>query len=194
MNRGAPNRLALALALVTATATPVRAETLADAIRWAIAGNPTLAAARARQDALGETPEQARAAGRLTAAADAAAGYDRFDYGKGGAGTVSASLPIWTGRRVATAVRAASRDVDAGEQGLRDITAGVIEQVVGGYAGLLFQQQAVAIATADIDLLDSQVAEAKARFDLGTGTQTDVARLVAQREGAAATLATAWRG
>lgn len=78
-----------------------------------------------------------------------------------------------------------------GQQSLRDVAAGVIEQVVGAYAAVLLQQQAVAIAQADIALLDSQVAEAKARFDLGTQTQTDVVRLVAQRESAAASLASA---
>lgn len=176
------------LAFLLAAAAPSPTETLADAVQAAIASNPTLAAARDRQDALAETPEQARAAGRLTAEAD---GYDRFDYGKGGVATVSAALPIWTGDRVASAVRAASRDVEAGEEGLRDTAAAIIEQVGGAYADVLLQQQAVAIARADIALLDSQVAEARARLDLGTGTQTDVVRLVAERESAAATLASA---
>lgn len=181
--------LAALLAAGAQASGPAPTETLADAVRAAVASNPTLAAARDRQDALAETPEQARAAGRLTAEADATGGYDRFDYGKGGVATVSAALPIWTGGRVRSAVRAATGDVEAGAQGLRDTAAAVLEQVVGAYADVLFQQQAVAIARADIALLDSQVAEAKARFDLGTGTQTDVVRLVAQREGAAATIA-----
>ena len=185
------NRVVAASLVLATVSTPARAETLADAVRWAMASNPSLAAARDRQDALAEMPEQARAAGRLTADADATGGYDRFGYGKGGAGSVSAGLPIWTGGRVPSAVRAAARDVDAGEQTLRDTIADVIAQVVGAYADMLFQQQAVAIAHADIALLDSQVGEARARFDLGTGTQTDVARLIAQREGAAATLASA---
>lgn len=42
-------------------------ETLRDAVAAAYATNPQLAAARARQEALAETPEQARAAGRLGA-------------------------------------------------------------------------------------------------------------------------------
>jgi outer membrane protein len=167
------------------------AETLADAIEAAYATNPTLGAAGARQDSLGETIEQARAAGRLTASADVAAGYDRFDYDKGGDGTVSADLPIWTGGRVKSAVRAAKGDVAAGEEGLHDTRAAVLESVVGAYADLLYDQQAVDIANADIALLDNQVAEARARFKLGTSTKTDVARLEAQRASAEATLASA---
>lgn len=181
-------RLSISAGLLTA---PVNAETLADAINAAYTTNPTLGAAGARQDALAETIEQARSGGRLTAAADAAVGYDRFDYRKGATGTASASLPIWTGGRVRSAVRAATGDVAAGEEGLRDTRAAVLAQVVGAYADLLYDQQAVAIATADIALLENQVAESRARFKLGTSTRTDVARLEAQQASAQATLASA---
>lgn len=175
------------MAAALLVAAPASAETLADAVRAAVASNPTLAAARARQDALAEAPAQARSLGRLTADASATGGYDRYDRGKSGSGTVSASLPIWTGGRVRAAVRAANADVVAGEEGVRDVAAAVLTDVAGAYADLLFQQESVAIVRADIQLLDSQVAESKARFDLGTGTQTDVARLVAQRASAGAT-------
>ena len=167
------------------------AETLREAIAAAYATNPQLAAARARQEALAETPEQARAAGRLTAEADGTGGYSRFDYGKGGSGSVTASLPIWTGGRVSSAVRAASGDVAAGAEGLRDTEAAVLETVVGAYADLLYAQQAVAVARADIELLDNQVAEARSRFRLGQATRTDVAQIEAQRESAVSALADA---
>jgi outer membrane protein len=181
-------RLFLLLGLI---ATPACAETLAQAVDQAYASNPVLAAARARQEALAESPEQARAGGRLTAAADTAAGYDKFDYGKGGAATVSADLPIWTGGRVSSAVRAAEGDVAAGAEGLRDSQAQLLSDVVGAYAELLYDQQATDIARADIALLDHQVAEAKARYTLGQATKTDVAQLEAQRASAVATLADA---
>jgi outer membrane protein len=183
-------RIAL-LAGIVSLAYPVQAETLREAVAAAYAGNPTLASAHARQDALSEETEQARAAGRLTAAADAGAGYDKFDFGKGGGATVSATLPIWTGGRVPSAVHAAQADVAAGEQNVRDSEASLITAVVGAYAELLYDQQAVGIAKADIALLDHQVAEAQARFKLGQATKTDVAQLVAQRASAVATLADA---
>jgi outer membrane protein len=171
------------------TATPASAETIHDAIAAAYAGNPALAAARARQEALGETVEQARAGGRLTASLDAEGGYNRFDYGSGGGATVTADLPVWTGGRVRSAVRAAQGDVAAGAEGLRDTEASVLEAVVTAFADLLYDQQAVEIAQADIALLDNQVADARARFRLGNATRTDVARLEAQRAAAGATLA-----
>jgi len=182
------NKLLLIASLVLLAA-PAGADTLRGAVEAALAGNPALASARARQDALAETPEQARAAGRLTASADAAGGYDKFDYGKGGGATISTELPIWTGGRVSSAVRAANGDVAAGRQSLRDSRAALLTDVVGAYAELLYDQQAVAIAKADIDLLARQVDEANARFKLGKATRTDVAQLQAQRASADASLA-----
>jgi outer membrane protein len=172
-------------------AAPARGETLAQAVDEAYASNPVFAAARARQQGLEELPEQARAGGRLSAAADAAGGYDKFDYGKGGAATVSADLPIWTGGRVSSAVRAAQGDVAAGAEGLRDSEAALLTDVIGAYAELLYDQQSADIAQADIALLDHQVSEAKARYKLGQATRTDVAQLEAQRASAVATLADA---
>lgn len=180
---------ALLLALCLSAATPVSAETIHDAINAAYIGNPALAAARARQEALGETVEQARSGGRLTAAVEAEGGYNRFDYGKGGGATATAALPIWTGGRVGSAVRAAQGDVAVGSEGLRETEASVLEAVVTAFANLLYDQQALEVAQADIALLDNQVADAKARFKLGNATRTDVARLEAQRASAGATLA-----
>lgn len=167
------------------------AETLRNAVVAAYETNPQLAAARARQEALAETPEQARAGGRLTAEINGEGGYSRFDYVKGGSGSIGATLPITTFGRVASAVRAASADVAAGNETVRDTLAALLELVVKTYADLLYAQQAVLVAKTDIKLLDQQVAEARSRFKLGQATLTDVAQLEAQRESVVATLADA---
>ncbi|MGA1797673.1 TolC family outer membrane protein [Sphingomonas sp. 4RDLI-65] len=181
------------LALVGAAflATPASAETLREAIATAYATNPQLAAARARQDALAESPEQARALGRPTVSADAGAGYDRLGYGRAGSASVSVALPIWTGGRVRSAIRAANGDVAAGAEAVRDTEAAILEGVVGAYADLLYNQQAVEVARVGIERLDDQVAEARARFGLGQATRTDVAQLEAQRATVVANLADA---
>ena len=190
----ASRRIAATLALLgIAPSSSASAETLREAIAAAYATNPVLAEARARQDALSEAPEQERAAGRLTAQSSASGGYSRFGYDKGADAAGSASLPIWSGGRVRSAVRAAQGDVAAGAQGVRDTEAFVLEQVVATYADLLYAQQAVAVTEADIELLDRQVAEAQARYTLGQSTRTDVAQLRAQRDSAVATLADAQR-
>lgn len=188
MNRRACASLA---AMLTLTAAPCAAETLSEAVQSALTGNPALAAAQARQDGLAEAPEQARTRGRLSAALDGSGGYDRFDYDKGGGATVSASLPIWSGGRVANAVRAADHDTAAGREGLRDTTAELIAAVVSTYCDVLYGQQAMTIVQTDIELLQHQVAEATARFGLGRATRTDVAQLEAQLASAQGSLADA---
>ncbi len=172
-------------------ATPASGETLREAIAQAYATNPQLAAARARQEALEETPEQARAAGRITVAVTGNGGYDRLGYGRAGSAAATAILPVWTGGRVRSAMRAATGDVAAGAEALRDTEALILQGVVTAYADLLYNQQAVEVARVGIERLDRQVGEARSRFGLGQATQTDVAQLEAQRASVAANLADA---
>ncbi|WP_443486855.1 TolC family outer membrane protein [Novosphingobium aerophilum] len=172
-------------------ASPASAETLGEAIAAAYETNPQLAAARARQEALAETPEQERALARPTVSVDGDAGYDRQGYGRAGSLTANLALPVWTGGRVSSAVRAANGDVAAGEEGLRDTAAAILQGVVAAYAALLYNQQAVEVARVGIERLDTQVAETRARYDLGQATRTDVAQLEAQRSTVIANLADA---
>ena len=182
-------RFASLLALLLAA--PAPAETLRDAIAAAYAANPQLAAARARQAALAETPEQARALGRPTLSTGATTGYDRLGFGTSGAATIEAALPVWTGGRVRSAIRAADRDVAAGAEALRDVEAAVLQDVVLAYADLLYNQQAVEVARVGIERLNRQVAETRSRYALGQATRTDVAQLEAQRATVTANLADA---
>ena len=170
---------------------PACAQTLREAIATAYATNPDLAEARARQDSLEEAPEQARAEGRPKLSADMGAGYDNLGLGSSGSANLRATMPIWTGGRVSSSVRAAKADVAAGEQRVRDREATVLERVVFAYADLLFAQEAVEVARIGIERLDRQVDEAQSRFDLGQATRTDVAQLRAQRAGVVGNLADA---
>lgn len=172
-------------------ATPAQADTLRNAIAAAYATNPELAEARARQLARAEAPEQARAEGRPRLSADAGAGYDGLGLGEAGNAGLNAALPIWTGGRVSSSVRAASADVAAGAQRVRDREAAVLERVVFAYADLLFAQEAVEVARIGIERLDRQVEEAQLRFNLGNATRTDVAQLRAQRASVVSNLADA---
>jgi outer membrane protein len=189
--------------LLLLAAQAAHGETLREAIAAAYATNPELAAARSRQEALAEAPSQARAEGRLVAEASGDLGYDRFGGGSAGVGVVGATLPIWTGGRVAASVRSANGEVAAGAEAVRDTEAAILESVVAAYANLLYQQQAVEVARVGIERLERQLSEARARLDLGQATRTDVAQLEAQRasvvgnladaEGALATVAASYR-
>ena len=65
----------LATASLLLAIQPAHGETLREAIAAAYETNPELAAARARQEALAEAPQQARAEGRLVAEANGDLGY-----------------------------------------------------------------------------------------------------------------------
>ncbi|GAB5350026.1 TolC family outer membrane protein [Alteriqipengyuania sp. 357] len=191
MTRGALIRAALLAGAVLLPSGAAHAETLREAIAAAYATNPTLAEARARQDALEEQPEQERAQGRPTISASVDGGHDDLGYGSAGSADLRAAMPIWTGGRVSSAVRAASFDVAAGEESVRDSEAAMLERVVAAYADLLFAQEEVEVARIGIERLDRQVGEAQSRFDMGEATRTDVAQLEAQRSSVIANLADA---
>ena len=87
---------AAALALMTALAGPVSADSLQDAIALAYETNPTLLAQRAQQRALDETYVQARSGLRPTIDASASALYTRNYGDTGGGATPDLPFPIDT--------------------------------------------------------------------------------------------------
>lgn len=178
-------RLVALGALIVAFAVPTQAQTLVQAITDAYASNPELAEAGARQEALSEAPEQARAAGRPTVDIDAGLQTGIGDL------TIISRMPLWTGGRVSAAIRTAEAVVDAGRERLREREAEVLEAVVSAFAEILFAQEAERIARIGIERLDRQVEEARIRFDTGQATLTDVAQLEAQRSGVVGSLANA---
>ncbi len=101
------NRWLYASVTVLCLSAPASAETLRERSR-AYATNPQLAAAGAGRDAR----TGARARPTLSAGMDA--GYDQLGFGRAGSASVVAALPIWTGGRVRSAVRAANADLAAG--------------------------------------------------------------------------------
>jgi outer membrane protein len=182
----------LGLALSAAMAPHAFAETLADAIAAAYQTNPNLQAQRASLRALDETYVQARAGWRPTLNFQAQAFWTETHTPAdlinpfSGAGPVSRNnygifafnfaQPIWTGGRTAAAVTAANADVLQGREQLRQIEAQLIQQVVTAYADVLRDQQNVGSQKQYEGLLEQQLKEDQARFDVGEVTRTDVAQ------------------
>ena len=183
-------------------AAPAAAETLADAIRLAYDTNPNLQAQRATQRALDENYVQARTGWRPQLVAQGslswietrtphAAGGGLIDTnGDGIPDTVgrgvtqrnslfpalSLSQPIWTGGRTAAAVSAAEADVLSGRETLRRVESQVLLQVVQAYVDVRRDQESVRIRQLNVDTLQQQLKESRARFDVGEITRTDVAQ------------------
>ena len=180
---------------------PAAAETLADAIALAYDSNPTLQAQRATQRALDETWVQARSGYRPTLSASVQANYQQskvpgarglvdtngdgipdtlasrsFSESNSGSGLFTFSQPIYTGGRVAAAMNAAEADILTGRENLRRVEAQVVGAVLQAYVDVRRDQEALHIRQEDLTVLQRQLEESKARFDVGEITRTDVAQ------------------
>jgi outer membrane protein len=166
------------LAGALATASPARADNLAEAIAHAYQTNPTLLAQRQQQQITDETYVQARAGYRPQV--NVQVNGQRQDY----AGTTSNSAstlavisqPLYTGGRTATAVAATQADILSGRETLRQVEGSVLEQVIQAYADVLRDQEGVAIRQQNLEVLNDQLAEFQARNKAGDATKTDVAQ------------------
>jgi len=182
-----------ALALVLSfAASAASAETLADAISLAYETNPTLQAQRANQRALDETYVQARSAYRLNADVGLTTSYTDSSFGGDSSSqslTLSASQPVWTGGRATRGVDAARADVEQGRENLRAVEAQILATVVQAYVDVRRDTEALRINQANVAVLQRQLDESSARFEVGEITRTDVAQAEARLASSQASLA-----
>lgn len=169
------------------------AETLGDAVALAYQTNPTVQAQRASQRALDESYVQARTGFRPSASVTATVGRQVSGGVSGDNNSSSITLnvdqPLYTGGRVASQVTAAESDVMAGRENLRRVEIGLLQQVIQAYVDVRRDQQRLAISQENVAVLQRQLAESKARFDVGELTRTDVAQTEARLAAAQASLA-----
>jgi outer membrane protein len=185
------------LAATGACAQPVaQPETLADALTLAYQTNPTLQSQRAQLRALDETYVQARVGYRPQVSGSLEADYAKSTSTDNLASepvsaTLSISQPIYTGGFTSASVRAAEGDIRSGREQLRQTEAGVMQSVIQAYVDVLRDQQALTIQVDNVNVLKHQLAETKAKFEVGQITRTDVAQGEARLAGARAGLAAA---
>jgi outer membrane protein len=180
----------------------VRAETLMDAIDLAYRSNPTLQQQRATQRALDEEYVQARAALRPTLNIT---GGDNFTHTSENDTTflpgayqanlqtaaVNLSEPITTGGAATEAIRAAARDVLQGREQLRAIEIQIMAQVVLYYMDTIRDTEALRIDQENLLVLQRQLQETSAEFDVGQVTRTDVSQAEARLAAAQAAVSAA---
>jgi outer membrane protein len=208
--------LAMVCAAGALAALPVAAETLADAIALAYESNPTLQAQRATQRALDENYVQARSGWRPTLSLGVQDTYNQtrtpgamglvdtngdgivdtfasssYQEQYGANAFVTLSQPIYTGGRVAAAVTAAEADILTGRENLRRVEAQVLGLVIQAYVDVRRDQEAVHIRQEDVVVLQRQLDESRARFDVGEITRTDVAQSQARLAAAVSNLQSA---
>jgi len=192
---------------------PAAAETLSDAIALAYDSNPVLQAQRATQRALDESFVQARAGYRPQVSGSVQGAYqetrtpgqhrfvdtngdhipDAFvstgtQEGNEGSSSLTVTQPIFTGGRVGAAVSAAEADILTGRENLRRVEAQVLTSVITAYVDTRRDQEALRIRQENVKVLQRQLEESKARFEVGEITRTDVAQSEARLAAASAQL------
>ena len=183
-----------AVALLGAFAAPVAAETLPEVIALAYQSNPTLLSQRAQLRAQEETYNQARGGIRPTVSLGAS---NRDTNTQGGpdysynSATITASQAIFTGGRTANALRSAEAQILAARAGLRRTEASVMQTVIQAYIDVRRDMESLRIRQENVAVLKRQLDEAKARFEVGEITKTDVNQAAARYAAAQAQLAAA---
>ena len=190
------------IAVLSGMGAPVWAETLRDAIALAYQTNPSLLAQRANQRALDESIVQARAGLRPRLDVTVSGNLSQ-DYGDGAQGpfadpysdnssaSIGLSQTLWSGGRIGHGITAAEADILAGRENLRDIEQTVLASVIQAYADVIRDTDILAIRQANLGVLQRQLDEASARFEVGEITRTDVAQSEARLAQSEADLANA---
>lgn len=193
---------AAAAALIAASATPSWAEDLRDAIVLAYQTNPTLLAQRAQQRALDESYVQSRVGLRPTLDASASTGYSRSwpeqtglfapdDESNSLSAGVSLRQPLYSGGRVTHGIDAALAGVERGRQNLRAVEQQVMLNVIQVYADVIRDTEILRIRETNLGVLQRQLEEANARFEVGEITRTDVSQAQARLASSQADLSSA---
>ena len=186
-------RIAAAVSVLAAASGVAHAESLADAVALAYQTNPTLQAQRSQLRITDEGYVQARAGYRPTANATAGAGWQWTHLGSGRcsvfdcrtetnnfSANLTVSQPLFTSGRASSRVRGAEADVLAGREQLRQTENQVMLQVVRAYVDVRRDEQSLQIRRDNVAVLQRQVDESRARFNVGEITRTDVAQSEAQ--------------
>jgi len=197
---------ACSMGLVAGLASVAQAETLADALALAYQTNPTLQGQRANQRVTDEGVVQAKTGFRPTLNLSADATASRTDFAKprtvggvtsdhtdgtGSGASLALQQPLYTGGRANANLTAAEADVLAGREDLRAVEQSVLGNVIQSYVDVRRDQERLRIAQENVTVLNRQLEESKARFEVGEITRTDVAQSEARLASAQASLSSA---
>lgn len=210
---------AAVLALAAGLAAPAFAqETLEQAADLAYRTNPTVLGQRASQRALDESVPQARAGLRPSIDVSVGANYSFSDSAGGpreidtdgdgipdttitvpasnndstsGNVSIGLSQTLWSGGRIGLGISVAEANVLAGRENLRGVEQQVLASVIQVYADVLRDEEILRIRESNLTVLQRQLDEANARFEVGEITRTDVAQAEARLAQSQADLANA---
>lgn len=186
--------------LALAATLPVRSETLAGALAKAYSYNQDLNASRAQLRATDETVPQAKAGlrprvngvGTLGATASRTTQGDGLPSSRNRTYSSSAGIQIqqtlFDGFQTPNNVRSAKAQVQASQFNLSNTEQNTLLDAVTAYMNVIRDRQIADLRRQNLGFLNEQVRAARARFDVGEGTRTDVAQAESQQALATALL------
>lgn len=166
------------------------AETLQGALAKAYNNNSTLNSARASVRVVDEGVAIAKSGYRPTISGNVNGTYvsqagTRLTTGSFG---ITISQTLFDGFRTKNGVKSAQSQVFAARESLRNTEQNVLFDAVSAYMDVIRDRKIAALRKKNVAFLLEQVRSAKARFEVGEGTRTDVAQADAGRAGALAQL------
>ncbi len=169
-----------------ASAQPVGAQTLSEALADAYATNPTLAAARAELRAVNEGVPQALANWRPSVSVTGSAGQARIDRETSTtsnqqsltplAATASVVQPLYRGGRTLAATARAEQEVQAQRATLNSVEQSVLLRAATAYMNVWGAQSVVVFNENNERVIERQLEATRDRFTVGEVTRTDVAQ------------------
>ncbi|MDF1609870.1 TolC family outer membrane protein [Hoeflea sp. YIM 152468] len=171
----------------------VSAETLYQAMAKAYENNPDLNAARAGLRATDEGVALAKSGYRPFIGAEAVATSTNTEGRVTNSASIGVSITqtLFDGFQTRNNVRAAEAQVFAGRENLRGTEIDILLATVQAYANVNRDNQIVVYRKQNIAFLQEQFSAARARFDVGESTRTDVSLAEAELAGAKASLTAA---
>lgn len=179
---------------------PVNAETLAGALAKTYANNQDLNAARAQLRATDEAVPQAKAGLRpqVNGVGTLSATRSRTTSGDGispaNAEALSSSFgiqinqTIFDGFQTPNNIRSAKAQIQAAQYNLSNTEQNTLLDAATAYMNVIRDRQIADLRRQNLGFLNEQVRAARARFDVGEGTRTDVAQAESEQALATATL------
>lgn len=169
------------------------AETLNGALAKAYNNNSTLNSTRAGVRVKDEGVAIAKSGYRPTLSGTVSGSYSSSEGTQVSAGSIGITLnqTLFDGFRTKNGVAAAESQVFASRENLRNEEQNILFNAVSAYLDVILNKQIAVLRKKNVAFLVEQVRSAKARFDVGEGTRTDMAQADAGRAAAIALLSAA---
>jgi outer membrane protein len=165
------------------SAQSARSETLGQALASAYANNPRLQSARAQLRSVDETLAIAQSGYRPTVQGSATYSLrdSHSDPKSPGDGTtftrsynLTATEKLYNGGQTRNSVKEADANIRAQREVLRDTEQTILLQAVTAYMDVIRDKAALDIQSKNLEVLNKELKQVKARFDVGEVTKTDV--------------------